>query len=179
MLPRDRILHAFKMALQSQVPVNGDGTPKWKIRHWRNRETTHEEMPCLAIRFVGDDVAGAFSASDSSPSIAEQVMDLNLELVIDTEIPPESDRDTADDPDDGLDETGFRTASPIIETALETLFVEGEEVNNLGGLIWDARYDGSGDNDDIALPDRIRLAERVTLVYRVRAEAPHVLLTGE
>ncbi len=177
MLPRDRILKAFLLALQAQVPLE-NGVQAWKVRHWRNRATKVEEMPCIAIRYVADDAPGIATASDSAPSIAEEAMELRLELVVDTPLPPESDRETAGDADEGEDPTGFAVASRIIETCFDAIWTEGEPVNDLGGLIWDARYDGSGDNDELATPDNVRLAERVTLVYRVRSEAPHRLLTS-
>lgn len=177
-LPRDRILKALLLQLQAVVP-EVDGLPAWKVRHHRFRPTTYEEMPCLAIRYVADDAPGVANASDSQPSLSEQAMELRIDFVVDTEIPPESDRETAGDEDEGADPTGFGVASTIIETSLGALFEEGKEINTLGGLIWDARYDGSGDNDDIETSDNVRLSERITLVYRVRGEAPHVLLIGE
>lgn len=178
MLPRDQILRAFKLELEAVVPLEA-GKPKWKVRHERFRPTTAEEMPCVAIRYLSDDVSGVTNASDAQPSTAETSMELGLALIVDTEIPPESDRETAGDPDEGDDPTGLGTASEIVEACLGALFTEGEEVNTLGGLIWDARYDGSGDNDDLVTSDNVRLSERLTLVYRVRAEAPQVLLTGD
>lgn len=179
-LPRDTILQALKSALQAAVPMVGDpARPKWKVRHWRNRETTFEEMPCVAIRYVADDAPGVTTASDTILSVAEAIFELGVELVVDTEIAPESDRDTAGDPDEGLEPTGLESASEIIKQCLDVLFTPGEEPNALGGTVWDVRYDGSGDNDDVGTPDNLRLVERLTLVYRVRAEAPHVLLIGD
>lgn len=182
MLPRDQILRALKLELEAVVPIDAtldSAKPQWKVRHERFRPTTTEEWPCVAIRYIADDVSGVTNASDAQPSLAEQTMELSIALIVDTEIPAESDRETAGDPDEGDDPTGLGTASEIVEACLGALFTEGEEVNTLGGLIWDARYDGSGDNDDLVTSDNVRLSERLTLVYRVRAEAPHVLLTGE
>jgi hypothetical protein len=178
MLPRDQILRALKLQLKAVVPVV-DGAPAWKVRHERFRQTTIEEMPCLAIRYLADDASGVANASDESPSIAEEAMHLRVDFIVDTPIPPESDRETAGDADEGEDPTGLGDASKIIETSLDALFPEGGPVNTLGGLVWDIRYDGSGDNDDLVTSDNVRLAERLTFVYRVRAEAPHRLLIGE
>lgn len=178
MLPRDRLLRALKFAFDAVVP-NDAGVPRWKVRHWRNRAAALEEMPCVSVRYIADDAPGVSNASDESPSIAEEFMELGIELVVETPLPPESDRETAGDADEGEDPTGLGVASEIIETCFDALFTEGEEPNDLGGLVFTIRYDGSGNNDEIATPDNVRLAERLTLVYRVRAEAPHRLLTGE
>lgn len=179
-LPRDQILQALVNTFRAAVPNVGDpAKPKWKVRHYRNRETAYEEMPCLAIRYVGDDAPGTTVPSDSDLSTAEDIFELSVELIVDTVIEPEHDRETAGDATEGTEPTGLEASSEIIEATLGTLFTPGEEVNTLGGLIWDARYDGSGDNDDVGTPDNVRLAERVTLVYRVRREAPHRLLIGE
>lgn len=177
-LPRDLILPAFKEALELEVP-EVDGKPKWKVRHERFRPTAVEEMPCVAIRYLGDDATGVSRPADEAPSTAEEVFELRVELVIDAPLPPESDVQTAGDPDEGVDPTGLSTVSAIVETTLATMFTEGEPVNTLGGLIWDARYDGTGDEGENATSNNVRLSERLTLVYRVRAEAPHVLLIGD
>lgn len=177
-LPRDQILRALKLHLQAVVP-NVAGSPKWKVRHHRHRATTYEEMPCLAIRYVADDATGVTNASDSAPSTAEDVMELKVDLIVDTEIPPESDRETAGDANEGEDPTGLGVPSEIIATSFDSIWKEGEPVQTLGGLVWDIRYDGSGEDDELATSDNVRLSERLTLVYRVRAEAPHQLLIGE
>lgn len=179
-LPRILILKALKQTLQSQVPLVG-GVPLYKVRHHRNRETTLEEMPCVAIRYIADDVPGVTRGLDEpgALSLAESAMQLNVELIVDAPLAAESDRETAGDPDDGEDDTGLEFASEIVEKCLNALFTKGEEVNTMGGVIWDVIYDGSGDNEDVGTPDNVRLAERLTLVYRVRAEAPQELLIGE
>jgi hypothetical protein len=184
MLPRIQILQALKLHLQAAVPVDetfDPPKPMFKVRHERFRPTTLEEMPCVAIRYLGDDAEDVTRGIDdpSRLSIAESVMTVRVELIVDTQIPPESDRETGGDPTSGDDDTGLEEASRIVEICLGSLFQAGEEIESMGGLIWDARYDGSGDNDDLATPDNVRLAERLTLVYRARAEAPHELLVGE
>lgn len=177
-LPRITILQAVKGTAESVVP-NVAGSPKWKVRHFRNRETTIEEMPCLAIRYVADDAPGVVTGSDAQPSLGEAVYELGVEFVVDAALTAESDRDTAGDPDEGAEPTGLELASEIIEKTLDAFFPEGEEVNTMGGIVWDIRYDGSGDNDDVGTPDNVRLVERLTFVYRTRAEAPHKLLIGD
>ena len=183
MLPRIQILNALKQTLESQVPEDpaNPGTPQWKVRHHRFRETTVEEMPCVAIRYIADDAPGVTRGADdpSQLSLAEEVFELRVDFVVDTMIQAEHDRETAGDATEGDDPTGLEFASEIAEACLAALWTAGEPVNTMGGLIWDARYDGTGDNDDVATPDNVRLAESVTLVYRVRADAPYELLIGE
>ncbi|MES2903265.1 MAG: hypothetical protein V4696_03685 [Pseudomonadota bacterium] len=182
-LPRIIILEALKRHLRANVPLDPADPSRqlFKVRHERFRESTLEEMPCVAIRYLGDDSPDVTRGTDdpSRMSLAETVMELRVELIVDTPIAAESDRDTAGDPDDGDDDTGMEFASRIVEICLGALFTAGQETETMGGVIWDARYDGTGDNDDVSSPDNVRLAERLTLVYRARAEAPHQLLVGE
>lgn len=179
-LPRIVILEAYKLALRAAVPIV-DGKPMFKVRHDRFRDARQEEWPCVSIRYLGDDNPDVTRGLDDPQrmSMAESVMELRVALIIDTEIPPESDMDTAGDASDGTDETGLGDASKIAEICLGVIFRKGEEIDTMGGVIWDARYDGTVDNDDLATPDNVRLAEGITFVYRARAEAPHELLIGD
>lgn len=181
-MPTDTILQALKRAIEAEVPINPEtGKPFFKVRHERFRETTLEEMPCLAIRYIADDATGTTRGAEDPQrlSLSEEAMELHAEYVIDTMLPPESDRDTALDEDEGEDPTGVAFPKQILAVALGATFRKGEEINTMGGVIWDARYDGTGDNEDVSNPHNVRLVERVTFVYRTRGEAPHMLLLGE
>jgi len=151
------------------------------VRHMRFRNPSTKEMPCVSLRFVGDDAPGITRATDGEgPSTAEEVLELGVELVADSPIPPEVDEEGDDsEEDEGQDPTGLATCSNMLEVLLESLFTPGEPAATLGGLVWDIRYDGSADDDDVSKPDNVRLAERITLQYRVRAEAPTHLLIGD
>jgi hypothetical protein len=182
MLPRLLLLEALKAHFRANVPASEDDPlkPAFKVRHMRFRNPTKKEMPCVSLRFVGDDAPGQVRGTDGEGlSMAEEVFELGVELVADAEIPPERDEEDGGDVDDGEDPTGLATCSDMIEILMNSLFTEGEEAVTLGGLAWDIRYDGSADDDDVSKPDNVRLAERITLVYRVRAEAPTQILIGE
>lgn len=175
MLPRIVILEALRDHFRAAVPLVG-GRPAFRVRHWRFRSPANEEMPCVSLRYIGDDAPGVTRGSDgSAPSMAEEVFELSVELVADAPLPPEEDEV---DGQDGADPTGLATCSSMLETCLNSLFTPGQLPTTLGGLVWNIRYDGSGDDEDVSQPDNARLAERLTFEYRVRAEAPTHLLMG-
>lgn len=179
-LPRITILEALKLHLIANTPMV-DGVPMFKVRHERFRAARFDEMPCVSIRYLGDDAPNVTRGAEDAAnlSLAESAMELRVSLIIDLPLPPEMDEETAGDPGEGDDPTGLEQASAIVEACLGAIFREGEEIDTMGGVIWDAIYDGTGDNDDLESPDNVRMAENLTLVYRVRAEAPHKLLIGE
>ena len=102
-------------------------------------------------------------------------MELAVDLVIDDDLPPEEE-----DPASALqDPTGFGTHADILRLVLERLFPDlenGAEPNTLNGAVWDISYDGTAPNEGDATPDSARMEERLTLLYRVRADRPTVLL---
>jgi hypothetical protein len=174
MLPRIQLLIALEAHLQAavaQLPAD----ERFKVRHHRHRDSDEGEWPCVAVRYVSDDTTGVTTGTDDpGPSMSETVMELSVDLVCDTALPAEVDAGEAA-PD--LDPTGLATLCNPIEVCLKSLFTEGLEPDSLGGTTWDIRYEGSG-NDEASTPDTGRMVERLVLVYRVRADDPTYLLTG-
>lgn len=168
MMPRVQVLVALKTFLDA-------GISNATVRHHRHRESTEAEWPCIAIRFVAENPQ-SFGASDEAPSIAEQVVNLEVDLIADCAIAPEVMAGDLVGTDS--DPTGIGTASALIEQCLNLLFTTGLMPETLGGLLWNISYDGTGEDDGVSTPDQVRLVERLTLQFRVRAEAPMVILTG-
>jgi hypothetical protein len=169
-MPRVEILIALKEFLESKAAL---AVRPFKVRHHRHRESSEEEYPCCAIRFVSEDPQGA-SASDAYPSSAEEVVDLSVDLIFDGAIDVEIR--TGDTGADG-DPTGMGRVSAMSEVMLSALFNVGGQPETLGGLLWNIRYDGTADDEPFSSPDFARVTERLVLQYRVRAEAPTQILT--
>lgn len=176
-LPRIVILEALLAHFRDVV----DALPaeqQFKVRHWRHRNPSTNEMPCVSLRFEGDDPQGTVRATDGEqPSIAEEVFELTVDLVADAPLPAENDDTPLDD--GGEDPTGLGVPAAMLEILLNSLWTPGELATTLGGVAFDIRYDGSGDDGGDSKPDNARLADRITIEYRVRAEAPTHLLMGE
>ena len=175
-LPRVALMLALKSHLAAAVAALPPGD-SFLVRHHRHRESTAEEWPCLAIKFVSDDTTGITTGTDDDGlSMAETVMDLSVDLIADVDLEPERDAGEPADPDE--DPTGLAGPSRLIKVCLDSLLVAGEPADKLGGLAWDIRHEGTG-NDEESSPDAARMVERIVLVYRVRADAPTELLLND
>jgi hypothetical protein len=175
-LPRETILGKLLAHMRAHVATLPEGE-RFKVRHWRFRNPTKQEMPCVSLRYIADDAQGVTRASDDAqPSTAEEVYDLGVNLIADSALPPEVDEE---EDDLGDDPTGLGEASRMIEICLDSLFVPGEQNETLDGTVRSISYDGSAEDDDESKPDNVRLAERLSFEYATRAEAPHILLLGE
>ena len=174
MMPFLTVLMAFNDFTKQALAGYEANTKTVKVRHHRHRESTSAEWPCVSPRFISNDVSQL--GQETTPiGTPELIMELAVNLVIDTELPAESD----DDAVAGDDPTGYGVAAGILETVLDALFPEGEtEPVTLGGVCWDIRYDGSAADEADASPDFARMEERFVLFYRVRADRPTELLMG-
>jgi hypothetical protein len=147
------------------------------VRQHRHREPTQDELNCLSIRFVSNDPSSQYGEQETSGGLPEAVWELSLDLVIDMALSPEA-RTPGDVGDD--DPTGFGRHSEVLAEVLDWMFPgDATQDNTLGGLIWQARYDGSADTETDSTPDFARMEERLVLLYRVRADRPTELLTGD
>ncbi len=147
-------------------------------RHFRHREARSDECPSVGIRIMSPADVSASSEQTTSTGLPEQLMELSINLVVDLELEPE-----ADEVDDETgDPTGFGDHAQVVAWILDRLLPDleaGAEPNTLGGLVWSIQYDGTAPSEDgvDASPDRARMEERLTILYRVRADHPTTLLT--
>lgn len=167
---RTRILEAFKAHLEAATPPDRPFT----IRHWRFRDPTEEELPCISIRYVSRDFPGVSTAADPAAaqlSVSEELLEIGVDLICDTPLPTEGS---------DADPTGLETPGLMLQACMDTLFEPGEQPVTLGGLLHDIRWDADspGDDAEVSSPDVARLAERLTLVYRARTEYPIGILEG-
>jgi len=171
-MPFIDVLRALKTELAQALDGRTVGGKAVTVRHFRHRESTIEEWPCIAIRYVSND-ASSYGRQETNDGLPEQVMELAVDLVIDLELPAEA----TDENDDDIDPTGFECAGNMLAWALDAL-LPGEESNTLGGTTWEIRYDGTAPDEGVQSPDLARLEERIVLLYRVRADQPTILLMG-
>lgn len=182
-LPRLVILPALRAHFRAAVAaavVAGIIDEPFKVRHWRFRDPSKNEWPCVSLRYRGEDPQGTTRPTDGDDlSTSEEVFELMIDLVADAELPPEKDEEEGDDEGPGDDPTGMRVPSGMLEILLNSIFTPGQLPVTLGGLAYDIRYDGTADDEDESKPDNVRLSERLVIEYRVRKEAPTHLLLGE
>lgn len=168
--PREIILEALIAHLQIEV-ANLPADEQFTVRHWRNRNTADDEMKfglgCLSLRWRGEDFNGEGNGGDGL-SLGEDVVTQMTDLVAEVKLPSEAS---------GEDPTGLGRCGKILTHAFNFLFTTGEQPENLGGLLWDIRYDGTSDDDDLSTEEIGRVSERLGLLYRVRTENPNVILT--
>lgn len=149
-------------AAVAQLPVD----QRYTVRHGRHRNTADNELNCLSIEYVGEDPTGQGNGGDGL-SLAEEVVGMQVNLKAEARLPSE---------ESGLDPTGLGSADEILEHAFSCLFHDGQETETLGGLLWQIRWDGSSDDDELSTEELGRLSERLTLLYRVRSENPNSIL---
>jgi len=161
---------ALKQELAANLPA------PIKVRHHRHRESTSDELPCVAIRIMSNDPSDQGRETTAS-GLPEQVMELAVDIVIDMDLAAEVD---APGDDDSEDPTGYGGPAAIMAQILDILFpgIDDGDTNTLGGTTWLIRYDGTAPNEAEAEPDYARMEERLVLSYRVRADRPTELLLG-
>lgn len=184
MLPRIALLIALKAHLVAELDgatmdYGGGDLRAIKLRHFRHRESDRKERPCIALRYVSDDVSSS-GGSDDFPSTGEIRRTLSVDLVVDVDAPPEEFEEDESGVDD--DPTGYGFANLPIELCMNALFPPDtlDGAVTLGGLAWDIRNEGDSatEDDAVSSPDYVRVVERLAIDYRVRAEAPQLILGG-
>lgn len=174
-MPYVPILIALKAGLEARFAGQVFNAKPVLVRHFRHRDAKNDERNCLSVRFVSSDPSGDQRQTDNHGD-PEEVFELACNLVVDVNLPPEADAVAPAD----LDPTGLGIPGEIMAWALDWL-IPGQYApeNDLGGLVWEIRYDGTANDDADASPDFVRLEERLTIKYRVRADQPTLLLIGD
>jgi hypothetical protein len=166
-------LHDEVEAAVAEMVVDGKSVT---VRHHRFREARAEEYPCVSLRVATRADVSGLGEQTTGGGHPEEVRELLVDLVIEMDLEPEED----DPASIAADPTGFAGPSQILERILDQLLPDlianGNVPNTLGGLVWRIQYDGDAVGDDESTPDAGRLEERLTLLYRVRADHPTELL---
>lgn len=153
-----------------------DGEPAELLLRWaRNRYTTFQERPCIALAFVSD---GPRENSDQYMSAGEAERELAIDVIADVELPTEAECE------EGLaqDTARLEILSHFVGQALKAL--KASFIDQAGAptpLTPVAHWvEDLGIDDDEDLQDENgRLVGRINVLYRVRADDPTILLRQE
>lgn len=159
------------------ITMGKDGEPATlKLRWARNRYTTIEEKPCIALAFVDDEVA---DNQEQYAAAGETIRALGLDIVADVILPSEVEVDEL-----GLvsDVARLEILSQFAYRAMQALrqsFVDPAgaptPLSNLAHWVEDL---GVQEDDDLADEDG-RLVYRARLLYRVSSTDQTILLSTE
>jgi len=172
-MPQIIVLLALKKEIADIFAIARVAGKKVTVRHERHRDAEQAVWPSVSIAYVSHDPSQEYGRQENDGGLPEEVWALSVNVVIDADLPPEA----TDEGDADLDPTGYGTHAAIMSLIIDRLFPDGDE-NTIGGTTWQIRYDGSADNESDATPDNARVEERLTLLYRVRADRPNILLMG-
>lgn len=157
--PFVRLLEAIGIDLGTCNYQADTGIAAVGTRHVRNRSTTAEERPCVAVRFDGDER----SDDDENRNAWEAVRWLHFALVADVVLDTE---------DAGTDDTAQKKLAMLLAASVKWLRREGSAIGALSDWI----IPGAFDPDENSQPDQGRLVLQLTVVYRVRTDDENVLL---
>lgn len=132
-----------------------------KPRHFRNRNTTSEERPGVALRFDHD--LPQQEGEVPNHNTWEKVRELALSIVVDVDLDSEESEE---------DPTGFDKPSRIAAVAMKAL---RDPTKPFAQKVDWSRQD-SIDPDEDSTPDKGRLVYAVIVLYRVRSDDENVLL---
>ena len=179
--PRIRVLHAVMARLiEVDMPLRCN-IPDLKLRWARNRYTTREERPCLAIAFVSDAPVENATSLNSDEQMRALAFDIIVDMQIETEASAESQA-AIGVAMAGYDPSGLLALSVVIDQAMlalrETSMDPLRDTTDLGRYS-DWIQDVSIDDDEELPDDDGRLVGRANVIYRVHSWDPTLLLMRE
>lgn len=143
-----------------------------KLRWLRNRYTTNEEKPCLALAFVQDGPA----SPDDPEAAGVLYRELHLDLIIDLERPTEVQ---ADEEAMIADMGGIEILAHFERRGIQAFkagFIDQAGAPTALSAVATWVTEIGVDNDEDMVDIEGRLASRFIVQYRVRSEDPMVLL---
>lgn len=173
--PRVTVLKALMATLIEADLPSLTGEPDLKLRFSRNRATVPEELPCLTIRYVSE------SRQDEQITMNEQVMQMDIDLIVDTDVEPPAVSDGVAYPDlDTEDPTGLQRLSNILDAATEVIracFAPDPVDTPLANVAWGLTDDGT-DEDPESDPEDGRLVGNAGVLYRISPITGALLTNG-
>ena len=179
-VPFVRIMYAAREQLEvGDALANLTALPDLKIRWARNRYTTRQERPCVAIAFVSDAPVddGAVSTNPD-----ETVRALALDIIVDMEVETEASAEAnqaLETPVEQFDPTGLANLASVLAQAYQLLRACCQDPlrdsTTLGKMV-DWVQDVSIDDDEDLPDDDGRLVGRVNVLYRTSSWDPMQLL---
>lgn len=158
----------------AELPA-GDDPLVLKLRWLRNRYTTQEERPCIAIAFVSD-APGDAMQDGQYEAIGVMYRELALDIITDIDLPTEVE---VDELGTIADVAGLEILSHFDRRAIQALKAGWiDEAGAPTALTPVARWctELGMDNDEDLADFPGRLVTRVKVGYRVSSEDPMVLL---
>ena len=183
--PRIRVLDALMLTLlEAGLPAiladeiaatatEDDPDPELKLRWRRNRYTSAEERPCIAIAFVSDEPADNREQYLSTDAAQRA---LAFDIIADVVLPPEAEAEET-----GADIARIEILSHFVDQPMKALKDgfrsdhPGTPLSQLADWVEDLGID---DDEDLA-DENGRLVGRGNVLYRVRSDDPTVLLAQE
>ncbi len=179
--PRIEVLYAVMARLvQVDLPTL-TGRADLNLRWARNRYTSREERPCLAVAFVSDEVADRDTGLNTDESVRMLAFDLIVDLQIETEASAEANAQIGTLMDE-FDPSGLADLSAVLDVAMKALrqccLDEFRDTTDLG-KICDWVEDVEVDEDEELPDDDGRLVGRANVIYRTSSWDPTLLLKRE
>jgi hypothetical protein len=146
-----------------------------KLRWLRNRYTTAEEKPCIALAFVSDGPQDP-SGQDQYPAAGEAVRELAVDIIVDLEVPTEVE---AEEEELVADVAGLEILSHFERRALRALkrgFLDPADAATPLSAVAHWVQELGVDNDEDLVDFNGRLVSRINVLYRVRSDDPMILL---
>jgi hypothetical protein len=171
--PRIIVLDAvMQTLLEAELPTLLE-QPDLRIRWMRNRYTSIEERPCIAIAFVSDEPT---DVREQYMTTSEAQRTLAIDIIADVELPTETEAET-----DVSDIARIEILSHFVDQPLYALkrgFQDpADSPTPLSRVAHWVEDLGIDDDEDLA-DENGRLVCRLNVLYRVRSDDPTVLLTN-
>lgn len=162
--------------LLESIPGGAPGQPmELKLRWARNRYTTLEEKPCVALAFVSDSPVDP-QDSDRYPSAGEALRECALDIIVDIDLPTET---AVEEEQLIADVAGLEILSHVERRVVQALKAGWiDQAGNPSPLSAKAHWvqEIGVDNDEDLIDFNGRLVSRVNVLYRVSSEDPTKLL---
>lgn len=175
---REAQLDVILAELLEQMGEEGEPA-ELKIRWARNRYTSIDEKPCIALAFVSDGPPEMGGRWEQYISTAEEARTLALDIIVDVILPTEVEADELKVVDD---EARLEILSHFVDQSLKALIAgtidPADAPTALSGIVVWVEDLGVDDDEDLADIEG-RLVNRVNVIYCVRTDDPTVLLRPE
>lgn len=176
--PRIRVLHAiFRRLLESNIAADAE-LPDLAFRWERNRYTSREERPCVALAFVSDEPVEDPNLQNPDEMVLALAFDIIVDMEVETEASAE-DNISAGTVLETFDPTGLSKLSLVLDLCLRSLraCTQGEltDTTELGRMIDWVEFVGIDDDEELTDTDG-RLVGRANVIYRTSSWDPTVLL---
>ncbi len=176
--PRIEVLYAVMARLEQVDLPTLTGIADLNLRWTRNRYTTREERPCLALAFVSDEPRDRDTGLNGDETARILGIDLIVDLQIETEAAAQANTAIGTLMSE-FDPSGLADLSAVLDVAMKALrqccMDEFRDTTALG-KVCDWVEDVEVDEDEELPDDDGRLVGRANVIYRTSSWDPTLLL---